>query len=560
MSRRCQLLAWALLLCFSAGLVWLNFITPMWSDDYVYRFVFDARYYYDESFSRLVSSWRDVVESQRAHYLCPNGRVVAHTLAQLFLWLGHNWLWSVANSVCFLALGWLLWRFAVGSSKGGRELAPWAGYLLTLAFYWMLLPHHGQLFFWLTGSCNYQWSALLVLGFLNLLFLPAPRALGWLLFPVALLAGNGNEALSIGLSMALACYAIFRREELNVRQFAGLLCFFAGTASNVFSPGAAARLEMAGESVSDATMLERVVNAWEDMSRVLEQWPNLLVVPFAAMLLAMWPRGRSRYRAWLLLAALLSLALATYVRMIDPRASFGYFLYAGMAALPVLFTLVARLPRQVQWGLAVLLVVVVASQMADAARAIPRFEAYERALVDEARRGSGIVVPQQAVPWSRYIHNTFLTENSTGMHNRAMAAWFGVPPFGVLSEVEAQQVQAVPEAVYATLQPGEYCRATKDVFVLRLAVLPTTCHATGYHVLWGDAAAAEPRRRRGLACAVLERAGGYYMLIFCDCSAQEAGLCEMRVRLMHGHEVSWLSLDPHFERAMAVPGSPLGGS
>ncbi len=543
MERRIQFLVWGLLLCFALGLVYLNVITPLWSDDYVYRFVYDARYYYDESFSRLVGSWRDIVESQQAHYLCPNGRVVAHTLAQLFLWLGHNWLWSMVNTLCFLGLGWLMWRFAVGSSKGGRELpSPWAGYLLTLALYWMLLPHPGQLFFWLTGSCNYQWSTLLVLAFLNLLFLPAPRAVAWLLFPVALLAGNSNEALSIGLALALACYAIFRREELNLRQFAGLLCFFAGTASNVFSPGVAARLEMAGESVSEASMLERVVNAWDDMGKVLEQWPHLLLIPFAAMLLAMWPRGRSRYRAWLLLAALLSLALATYVRMIDPRASFGYFLYAGMAALPVLFTLVARLPRRLQWLLGAGLVCVVALQMLTAARDIPRFAAYERAIVDAARSGSGMVVPQQTPPWSHYIHNTFLTQNSSGMHNRAMAAYHGVPAFGVLSAAEARQVQAVPESVYSDLPPGEYCRATKDIFVLRLAEVPTSCHATGYHVRGDAAAPAAPRVWRGLPCTVVERAGSHYVLVFFDCSAHEAGLCELRVRVLRGHKAEWVSI------------------
>ncbi len=540
-----SLLFWGGLLCFAAGLLCLNLITPLWSDDYVYRFVFDARYYYDQSYTRLVSCWRDIVDSQLAHYLCPNGRVVAHTLAQTFLFAGHNWLWSVANTLCFLAQGWLMWRFANGSSKGGRALHPRVGFVFTLALYWLLLPHHGQLLFWLTGSCNYQWPAMLVLLFLNLLFLPAPRAVAWLLFPVAVLAGNGNEALSIGLSAALAAYAIFRREELNCWQFFGLLCFFAGTASNVFSPGAAARLEMAGTSVSDATLPERVVNAWEDVGAVLGQWPQLLVVPFAAMLLAMWPRGRSRYRAWLLLAALLSLALATYVRMLDPRATFGYFLYAGLAALPVLLTLLARLPRRAQWGLALVLALVIGQQMLQAAGDIPRFEAWERAIVQEARRGRGFVVPQTPAPWSRFIHNTFLTENSSGMHNRAVAAYYGTPAFGVLSEEEDRQVRAVPEALYASLQPGEYCRATDELFVLRLAEVPTCCQATGYHVCGRPPEASEPRCWRGLPCSVLERNGACYVLIFFDCTAHEAGLCEMRLRLMQGHELRWLSLNPN---------------
>ncbi len=556
MNRCCQCFFWGVLLCFAAGLVYLNLITPLWSDDYVYRFVFDARYYYDESFSRLVSSWRDIVDSQLAHYLCTNGRMVVHTLAQAFLAFGHNWLWSVANALSFLALGWLMWRFAAASSKGGVALSPRAAYLLTLALYWLLLPHHGQLYFWLTGSCNYQWAALLVLSFLNLLFLPAPRVVAWLLFPVALLAGNSNEALSLGLSLALGCYAIFRRDELSLRQFAGLLCFFAGTASNVFSPGVAARIEMAGESVSNATLLERVMNAWEDVGLVLAQWPHLLLVPLAAILLAMWTRGRSRYRAWLLLAALLSLALAVYVRMVDPRASFGYFLYAGMAALPVLFNLVARMPRRWRLALAVLLVCVVGQQMVNAAYDIPRFAAYERGLVEAARSGSGMVVPQQPAPWSRYNHNSFLTANSSGMHNRAMAAYFGTPRFGVMTERECRMLQEVPQEVYLSLRAGAYCRATEELFLLRLEEEPTSCHATGYHVREQDPVESGPRCWRGLPCAVQQREEGHFVLIFFDCSAHEAGLCEMRLRLMQGHELRWLSLDPQANRGWVAPYTP----
>ncbi len=335
-----------------------------------------------------------------------------------------------------------------------------------------------------------------------------------------------------------------------------MLCFFLGTASNVFSPGAAARLEMAGESVSEASLPERVVNALEDMGAVLESWPHLLLVPFAAMLLAMWPRGRSRYRAWLLLAALLSLALATYVRMIDPRASFGYFLYAGMAALPVLFTLVARLPKTLAWCLAVGLTLVIGKQMLNAAYDIPRIAAYEQAIVEEARRGTGIVVPKQPAPWSRYNHATFLTQNSSGMHNRAMAAYYGTPAFSVLSEAEAKLVQAVPAEAYRSLNAGEYCRATEDIFLLRLAEAPTSCHATGYHVPEKAPAVALPRCWRGLSSTVQEREGAHYVLIFFDCTAHEAGLCEMRVRLMQGHALSWLSLDPHLERGEAVPSKP----
>ncbi len=545
MSRRYQILAWVLLFCFTAGLVYLNLITPLWSDDYVYRFVFDAKHYYDESFSRLVSSWADIRESQVAHYCCTNGRLVAHTLAQIFLFCGQGWLWSVLNSLCFVATVWLLWRFACHGGRGCRDAGQrWAGFLLTLALYWLLLPHPGQLFFWLTGSCNYQWSALLVLLFLNLLFLPAPRSVAWLLFPLALLAGNGNEALSLGLAASLFVHAVFRRHELERRQLAGLLCFWLGTASNVFSPGAAARLEMAGDSVTSASAAERLTDMCSDLDKVFAETPALLVVPLAALVLSVLPWwGRARCRGRLFMAALISLALALYVRMLDPRATFGFYLYASLAALPVVLGIFASLPRWCRLAVGAALAAVSGQCMLNAAYDIPRFAAYEQSVVQAARAGCGFVVPEQAAPYSRYNHSTFITQNSVGMHNRALAAYFGTPPFGLLRAEEWAEVQAVPDSAYRALEVGEHSHATEGIFLMRLPEMPSACHVTGYWVP-EDARDARPRCWGGLACSVVEREGGLYLIIFFDGNAHEAGLCELRVRLMEGHRVRSISLDP----------------
>ncbi len=550
MSRHQQFGAWLVLLLFYAALVYLNRITPLWSDDYVYRFVFDARYYYDESFSRLIASWADIYESQLAHYRCTNGRMVAHTLAQAFLFGGQGWLWSLLNSLCFVVSVCLLWRFACGGDCRQKGLG-WVGFLLTLGLYWLLLPHPGQLVFWLTGSCNYQWAALWVLAFLNLLMLPARRSVSWLLFPVAVLAGNGNEALSLGLSLSLLAYALFRHREVGLRQAAGLLCFFAGTASNVFSPGAAARLKMAGESVSHADVFTRMDNVAADVAKVMEQHPHLLVVPVVAVLLALLPWGRTRSRCWLLLAAVLSLALAVYVRMIDPRATFGFFLYAFAAALPVVLGLFAALPRRGRALVLLALAVTVGKCMLNAAYDIPRFEAYEQHIVQSARSGCEFVVPRRAAPYSPYNHNTHITQNSVGMHNRALAAYYGTRPFGLLTEGEWAQVQSVPHELYGSLGEGEFCRATEGIFLLRLPAKPTACHVSAYSMP-ADGVGETPLCWGGLNCAVLERQGGCFVLVFYDGLAADAALCEIRVRLMEGHSLHWVSFDPGLSWGMLV--------
>ncbi len=548
MSRPCRIAAWALLLAFSAALVYLNLISPLWGDDYVYLYVFDARYYFDESFSRLVSSWQDILDSQLAHYRCTNGRFAAHTLAQGFLAWGRGWPWALLNTLCLVANAWLIWRFTCrrpGEGSGAR----WQGFLLTLGLYWLFLPHPGQLFFWLTGSCNYQWAALFVLAFLNLLFLPAPRALAWLLCPVAFLAGNGNEALSLGLALALAGYALWKRRALGLRWFAGLACFFLGTASNVFSPGVAARMEMAGEGVAEAELWTRCVNAVEDIGKVLADWPSLLLVPLAALLISLLPCGRSQQRSFLLPAALLSLGLAVCVRMIDPRATFGGYLYAFMLALPVVLTLFDMLPRWVRALGGGALALCVGMGLLNAAYDIPRFEAYERSLVEAARAGERCVLPQADAPYSPYNHSSFLIANRAGMHNRALAAWFGVPRFGVFKPWEMDLLHSVAPAAYESLrQPGEYCRANENVFLIRLPQEPTSCLVTGCQA--ADDEHAEPRCCCGFSTAVVEKQGAHYLLIFFTGQASEEDLAELRLRLIEGHSWHILSLDPRQDRGV----------
>ncbi len=548
MNRVCTILAWLLLGVFCAALVWLNIMTPLWGDDYVYSFVFDALYYYDDSFTRLLGSWKDIFDSQCAHYLCTNGRFVAHTLAQGFLYAGQGWPWALANTLCLVANVWLLLRFSLRSPET-NPARRWQQFLLTLGLYWLLLPHAGQLFFWLTGSCNYQWSALLVLGFLNLWLLPAPRWLAWLLFPVAFLAGNSNEALSLGLAISLVGFAAWRHRALRARQFVGLACFLLGTASNVFSPGVAARLEMAGESVSNADLWTRCLNAGRDISKVMEDMPSLLLVPLAAILIGLLPWGRSRRRSCLLPAAVLSLCLAVYVRMIDPRATFGFFLFSFMLGLPVLLNFFGKLPRSLRLACGIMLTGMVGMSLARAAREIPAMQSYESTLVDEARWGERLLVPRGLPPYGDNNHSSFLVANSSGIHNRAMAAYYGTPRFGVLRPREHRQLKSVPQEAYEMLrQPGEYCRAGEHVILVRLPQEPTSCMVKAYRS--PNAKHAQPRCWGGLSSALVEREGAWYLLIFYSADAHAAALPELRLRLIEGHAWHWLSLDPRRERGV----------
>ena len=84
----------------------LNSLTPMmYGDDYVYAFKWSGRSMYiplSENVERI-SSFIDIIESQRSHYLTGNGRLLSHIFVQFFVWQSKI-LFNIINSAMFVLL------------------------------------------------------------------------------------------------------------------------------------------------------------------------------------------------------------------------------------------------------------------------------------------------------------------------------------------------------------------------------------------------------------------------------------------------------------------------
>ncbi len=229
--------------------------------------------------------------------------------------------------------------------------------------------------------------------------------------------------------------------------------------------------------------------------------------------------------------------------MIATRATFGYIIYSFTLTVAVALTHIGRLPRGLRLACGAVLALMVGKTVVDAAYGIPRMAAYERALIEEARAGKRLIVQHEAPPYGYYNHGSFLVANSSGMHNRALAAYYGVPRFGVCRAWEYRMLNSVPAEAYARLrQPGEYCRAAKNVILIRLPQEPTSCLVSGY--LSPGADYAQPRCWGRFATALKEQEGIWYLLVFYSSEADALGLPELRLRLIEGHSWHWLTLDP----------------
>ena len=165
-----------------------NCLLPLAADDYSYAFVWDGDGIGNilagvpDTIER-VDSVGDLIQSQWSHYMTWGGRTPAHTLIQLFVWLGKG-LFDVLNTLMFAALIVLTARLA--------DVRLTLRSLLWIALgLWVAVPEWISTMQWLTGACNYLW-----MGVFQLLFLKlscgnkAPQGI----IPLGLLAGWSNEA------------------------------------------------------------------------------------------------------------------------------------------------------------------------------------------------------------------------------------------------------------------------------------------------------------------------------------------------------------------------------
>ena len=193
-----------LLGCVFALLLGFNFLTGLLADDYIFSFSY-------ATFTRNFHI-RDIFPSLAIMRQEFNGRVFAHFFAQLFLILPKP-LFNFVNAGCGTLLFYILYRYVRRGEKKRDALL-----LFTLlALVWLLLPAFGQVFVWLTGSCNYSWTMLVSFLFLAPFFsLYTGRKVlvpekGWakaLYLLLGFVAGAWSENGGLALLCACFCFLV----------------------------------------------------------------------------------------------------------------------------------------------------------------------------------------------------------------------------------------------------------------------------------------------------------------------------------------------------------------
>ena len=190
----------------------LNYLYPYISDDYTYMYKYD-------NFERI-KNISDIFFSMKDHYFLWGGRVLAHSLASVFLLLPKN-IFNICNSIMYTIFIYLIYLIGRRNNKDNYN------YLFIIhLLIWFINISFGEVTLWLTGSCNYLWTSVIILLFLYLFHKENKNVI---IFSIlGILAGMCNENFSLSIIFVCILFVIFNKNYRNKNNYIGIIFLIIG--------------------------------------------------------------------------------------------------------------------------------------------------------------------------------------------------------------------------------------------------------------------------------------------------------------------------------------------
>ncbi|MBQ4366626.1 MAG: hypothetical protein II786_00905 [Muribaculaceae bacterium] len=322
-----------------AGIIfWIfNVFTPLKGDDITYLFV-------EGNTSVPVSDLSTLWQSMVYHYIDTNGRL-SDMIAKVFLGLTGKGVFNVVNAAVFVLFLHLVCHLAQ-ARRQGMTLA------LSCLFVLLFFPYPGETLMWLSGSCNYLWSATLTLALLALLqWLPSHRHGVMMHVGAALLgfvAGAMNESVSLAAAVGLAIYYVLHPRQWRGAVITASVTYLLGIGMILVSPSFIGRVNN-GEVVMDVgwrqIVSRRAINTFLKTGHY--------VTPFLAMLVIAYTWVRRGWHAvadsmvnWVFVGAFLTVVAMSLTK---PRAYTAYSVFGFLVVAQWLAQMLTDKPRVRRW-------------------------------------------------------------------------------------------------------------------------------------------------------------------------------------------------------------------
>lgn len=261
----------------------LNFLTPEYIDDYLYKFIFHEE---GASLDSPITSLWDVFYSQYNHYYVFNGRVVVHTLVQLFSGLLGKEFFNIFSPLVFLLLIFLTTRI----SSPIKVL----NICFTTSLIFLLFPAFNDTVLWMTGSINYMWSSAVVCLFFYCLESWKEKKMS---FPSSclgllwIIAGWSHEGITFPLALSLVIYMIINYRTIGKKAISlMMLGFVIGAFLCAFSPATLSRGHL-NDGIGVSILLNKILSGVAMCTKLRAIYALLLVI-----LVMFTSKGRN---AWL---------------------------------------------------------------------------------------------------------------------------------------------------------------------------------------------------------------------------------------------------------------------
>lgn len=336
MNRK-DLLNYILLALVGAVVFCLTDYIRWYGDALLYRFSFAT--------GEPIGSMEDIVASQRTHYFVMNGRIWVHVLCQAFSAIWGQTAFAVCNAFVYIIFTLLFAKICRLDWHRTSDLLTCA---LTVLFFC-------DTSYIANCQIGYVWTSAVSLAFIILYWKNrnADRRIHFLrltlLFLLSVAAGNGNEAIAIGVGAALIVDFFTNFRRLTATQWTMLVGFGIGGLLLCLSPGILKRASSEGANVVWSTY--RLLG----YSRML----YLMVLTLGALKICRKIRLREFVMENLFfftaLLALLIFNMAIGIGELSGRQLFGVELFSAIITVRSLRDV--RLPR---WVMAVFAVIVVA--------------------------------------------------------------------------------------------------------------------------------------------------------------------------------------------------------
>lgn len=215
---------------FSYNCIWAG-------DDIFYQYICPSDVYTFFSDSPHIESFSDIIESQYNHYFLVNGRVVAHTLVQLYCGLWGRTAFAITNGIVYILfiLGFIrLCNISINKFASVATITM----LVMITFDTKYTP-----------SCQigYIWMFTLIVWWLLLFRSQKQKQISFgrcfMLFIGSIIVGNSQEALTIGLCGALILQWILQRNYFSTSQKWMIAGFSIGLAFLILAPSTFLRVQ-----------------------------------------------------------------------------------------------------------------------------------------------------------------------------------------------------------------------------------------------------------------------------------------------------------------------------